>query len=397
MSWLDRIQNTTLTIITGDGKEYTPIWMEAKKNIKYNVAGFDFIDIEGSYVERKQTSGAQYPMLLYFQGEKHIEILNNFELSANDPRPWTIRHPLYDDLTVQPLGLEIDNSQQNVSKISGVVWETISNIYPQESISAESKIINQKAEIDTQLASNFEAEIQTPSSVYITRTKKMIGFIEKNYSSLSTETSNLFDLVREASGAAQNITAYPLRYIQKTQNLINFPFAIADTIENKILAIRSGLSDLKSIFIRDDSTDDDYIIYEANANTMITQSFVSAINSTVTNYKSRSDVVRTIDALTITYDELIESYDNIGWDQNSDTALMLDNLFNEAIASLYEIAFNAKQERSIILNYDSNAILLAHKYYGPGDDNLNLFIENNNIQLNEMLQINSGRRIVWYV
>ena len=64
---------------------------------------------------------------------------------------------------------------------------------------------------------------------------------------------------------------------------------------------------------------------------------------------------------------------------------------------LFEVAFNAKQERIINLPKDGNPINLAHQYYGPGDENLDNFILNNTIELKEMLQIKKGREIKYYV
>jgi hypothetical protein len=66
---------------------------------------------------------------------------------------------------------------------------------------------------------------------------------------------------------------------------------------------------------------------------------------------------------------------------------------------LYRIAFEAKQEREYILDEDSNIILLTHKFYemDSEDRNINNFIETNNIGLNEILNIQKGRKIVYYV
>ena len=97
MSWLEKVENK-LTITCGDGKEYTPNYLAAQKAVEYNIAEFDFPNIEGTYISRKAPRGRKFPLELYFQGEDHLDVADAFELSARDPRPWKLSHPYYDEL-----------------------------------------------------------------------------------------------------------------------------------------------------------------------------------------------------------------------------------------------------------------------------------------------------------
>ena len=89
MNWQDRLKNIQLIVITGDGKEYRPLWQNAVKNIKFNTEGFDFVGVEGTFVERKKGSGNQYPFVFYFQGDDKSETIykwcRNFNRSKSDP------------------------------------------------------------------------------------------------------------------------------------------------------------------------------------------------------------------------------------------------------------------------------------------------------------------------
>ena len=77
----------------------------------------------------------------------------------------------------------------------------------------------------------------------------------------------------------------------------------------------------------------------------------------------------------------------------------LNALLNYTVANLFVIAMDAKQERSIILEEDSNWIVLAHRFYGlkQDDSTIEELIKNNNAGLNEMLQVRKNRKIVYYV
>ena len=102
MSWQERL-NTEFTITTGDGKTFYPDWKVAEKNIEFNSTKYDFINVAGSLVVRKEPQGANYPLVFYFQGENCIDIANEFEESARDKRIWTIEHPFYGVIEGQPI------------------------------------------------------------------------------------------------------------------------------------------------------------------------------------------------------------------------------------------------------------------------------------------------------
>ena len=92
MSWLDQIKND-LTIVTGDGKRYTPLHINAVKEKEYNTVEFNFPGVSGSLVSRRLPKGRRYALELYFQGEDNTTIADAFETSADDPRPWTPQPP----------------------------------------------------------------------------------------------------------------------------------------------------------------------------------------------------------------------------------------------------------------------------------------------------------------
>ena len=97
------------------------------------------------------------------------------------------------------------------------------------------------------------------------------------------------------------------------------------------------------------------------------------------------------------YDDLITYYDSFPYNQNDENALSLDNIVNSALGNLFDIAFDAKQERTFLVEKDNNIVTLSHEFYGPGDDNLDLFVLQNSIGLDEYLGLKKGRKIIYYV
>jgi hypothetical protein len=84
---------------------------------------------------------------------------------------------------------------------------------------------------------------------------------------------------------------------------------------------------------------------------------------------------------------------------DDDVNRLLDDAMVVAQGNLFDFAFNAKQERVLQIEADSNPISLAHRFYGldEEDENLSFFIDTNALSLDELIQIKAGRRVVYYV
>lgn len=400
MSWLNRINNIELEIITGDGKSYKPLWKNAVKNISYNTEAFEFIGINGTYVERSEQKGNQFPILLYFQGEDCIDKTEAFEISSRDKRPWNLIHPYYGELLVQPLELTIDNSEHNISKITGTLWETIEQKYPNDSVNSAKEIEIKKSEIDLESQAVFVDNMETPEPEFVESAKDSISNTGNNYNVLVQSESDaalLKDKIRLASSAAQEVISSTTRYISQANDLINFPFEIEQNINQKVDQMINTFNDFANIFLGDDTNNQRQIAYEAQSTMLLSSLSQNLINTDENDYDTRSSVVSIIKNLSNSYNAFLENLDNLGYVQDKNLSRELDYIINFTLSTLSEIAFNSKQERNYILDKDSNVVVLAHRFYGRGDDNLNLFIKQNDITLNEYIGLKKGRNIVYFV
>jgi len=97
------------------------------------------------------------------------------------------------------------------------------------------------------------------------------------------------------------------------------------------------------------------------------------------------------------YNSTLNNFDSTGYVQDSSLAFNLDLMVNLSLSGLYEIAFNSRQERKVLIDKNENIITLAYKYYGAGDELLQTFIQQNNISLDEYLVLKKGREIIYYV
>ena len=81
----------------------------------------------------------------------------------------------------------------------------------------------------------------------------------------------------------------------------------------------------------------------------------------------------------------------------ADSIITLSGLISYTLSNLYIIALNSETEKSIIVEKDTNALLLTHRFYGlSNDENLNKLFSNNNWGLNHILQIKKGTKVIYY-
>lgn len=406
MSWIDRVQNN-LVITTGDGKQYNPNWIVATKAKEYNIAEFNFPEISGTLVKRGTPKGKRYPLEFYFQGEDHIEIANAFEISADDKRPWTISHPYYDRIVCHPISLTFDNNRYNVSKIVCEVLETIDDKNPKTTVDPQEDALIKKANLDETIAATFEADV-IPDTDDI---NQMIDVNEEVYGEgkkfvlNDLDFQNYFNAFNEANSAILNGTDDAFQAMNKLQAVINAPFQFVDTVKNRIAILKSQFNKLKNSIVNL-LTKPSKKIYEAtNASLVSSLALSSMVNI---DYDNAGDVLDVIDDILDNYNDYISRIDSLQSINNGNedsylpdfnVQVQLNDLIVFVVNNLLDVALNSRQERRIFIEDDTNAIILAHRFIGLdiNDDNLNKFINDNQIGLNELLQIKKGREIVYYV
>lgn len=395
MSWKDKLENIELKITTGDGKVWKPLWRNTSREVEYNVDGFEAINIEGTYVNRKKKKGDKYPILWYFKGKNCIDDANAFEKSARDPRPWTYQHPFHGILKVQPTKLKFDYTGNNVVKITGVLWETISHKYPQSLIVPKNVVEVRAARAEITIKEIFINEVGTPTTDNL---KKSISFtnmlynILKKITHIQSEIAEVKQAFNMASNAAQSIIEDVTTYTDDIIDLINYPFIISQDVRFKIDNMVESIRELANIFL---SNDKNILFYESHTAATFNTLARTAADA---EYSNLDEITYAIDQISMIYDEVRANFDSISdFEPNPEIAANVDFLVNSTIANLYDMTSNARQKRTVILPFDDNMITLAHKYYGRGDDKLNDFIAQNNIGYDEYLQIKRGREIVYFV
>lgn len=406
MSWIDKIQ-TDLIITTGDGKQYKPLWMPAAKSVQYNIAEFDFPEVTGTLVKRGKAKGRKFEMEIYFQGDDYLEVSNAFELSANDQRPWVILHPYYGSITVHPSGLNFDNSRYNSAKITGELLETITEDNPKTIIDPVDNIKLEKENLDEKFVDAFDITPSTTDINILTAQNNKIYTLGSKISSVAEESEAFFNLFNTANAAVLNATALPLDAIRAVHALINAPSLFTANVKSRTAMLSSLFNSLSEEV--DNITDrSEKKIYENSGGVLLSAQAIAAITPIEGDYKNMNSVLAVIETLIDDYNQYLTDLDSLQTENggepesyipDSDSIILLGSLVNLAVSNLFKIALNSRKERSIILEEDSNWVILTHRFYGldTHDNNLVELMENNEVGLNEILQVRKGRKIIYYI
>ena len=403
MSWVDDIKGS-IEITTGDGVVYSPLYRIKTKTVDYNISEFDFPNVDGTLVKKSMPRGSRHNFEFIFQGSDHLEVSENFEISSKDQRPWKIYNPIYGNLVVQPISLTFDSSGLNTTIITGEFIETITDELPRITVDSKVKIANDYLTTKENLSESFNISANASDSAVVSNNNSSVYALGADSVKSGPQANEYFQLFTKANTAISNFAFNASLVAQYTVDLYSYPSLFLDTVKNRL---RLLLNQFEAIVNVTDNLNEKYI-YQMSGAGIIIGMVNSTINPIDGDYTSKNEVLAIINTILDTYNSYIETIDTMQSSTGSeldsfipdyDNLNNLSNLINYATANLFNISLGAKQERTVILEKDSNIILLAHRFYGleVDDSTIDKFIDENNIGISELLGLSKGRKVVYYV
>ena len=404
MAWKDNLENIKFTIKTGDGSVYYPLWRDSTKSTKLNFAKYDFINVKGSFIDRKESESGSFPLNFYFTGDDNLDQAKAFENSAKDKRLWTVTHPFYGTLSGHPTNIERNDNSFGNTEINVLFWESIADDYPQDTDSIPDEVNERVNQINSIGIQNYvsKAKPQTgdindlKSSIEISAARFEPDSINFNeYTALKNKSlGNLNLLVQETEVA-----------ISSAQLVLSEPANFERNIRSKIDSIKEAYAEIKNT-INPENRQSKYY-FESQSATLLGNFAKSAVNPLPDDYIVRSDIESVNSELLFLYNDYLITIDgnqvpieNTSDEYSPDIGLQsaLIDLIAYTGQALFIISFDARQERSIILDKDSNLIVLTHRFLGlASDENLQTFKRINKIGLSETYRIKKGRLITYYI
>lgn len=403
MSWIERLENIRFTITTGDGKVFTPLWRNGEKSKEFNISKYDFINLEGSFVDRKKPQSNVYPLVFYFQGEDNIEQADAFEDSADDNRLWTVEHPFYGVIKGQPTNLKRNDSSYNVTEVTVEFWESIDGEFPESEVSIDDEV-RAKVNSVNELSSAFLAENSTPDTADINLVKDTVVLTGSKFSPDAENFNDFQNTITKAFKNSDKLVTDTKAAFDDVQNVINAPAEFNTSVLSKINSyveayevLKNSVSNLFSKYN-----------FESQGASLLSGMALAAVSPLEDDYVTRGDIETVNNIVLDLYEDYLQTLDanqvdiydiENTWNPTIQIQQPLVDLIFFTSKSLFLLSFNARQERTVELTEDSNLIILTHKYIGldSEDRNLEIFKRINNIKNDELYKVPEGRTITYFV
>ncbi|MBB6236483.1 hypothetical protein HDC90_001095 [Pedobacter sp. AK013] len=408
MGWKDRLENTEFTITTGDGKVYKPLYQHGEVNVDYNVSVFDFISLKGSFIDRKEVKARSFPLIFWFQGDDNIDQAETFSASANDPRAWTVRHPLYGDITGQPLSLKKSDVNLNVTEINVDFWETITTDTLKKMPSVSSNVLKVKYKLAQISAVDYASKVNLKAAD-VSMVKENATKLDLKIGSIITSDAYAdYQLKKNAMFAdIDKMAENPSAAIQSINDVISVPAELSVGISSRVNLLKSLFEDAKTIFSAKNSRNNK-AYFEATGAAVLSAFALALVSPIAGDYVTRKQVLYASDSLTSMYNNYVSVIDaayidntdvSNSYSASAQTQINVNDLVFTTVANLGQIAFSAKQERTVYLESDSNLIVQTHKYMGldSEDKNIETFRTINAIKNKSLFLLKKGRAITYLV
>lgn len=408
MSWVERVKNR-IVIVTGDGQTYEPDYIDAQYVQGFNVSEFEFRNVQGTLVKREQPKGRKFQLVILFQGDDHLDVGEQFRQSAFDKRVWRITHPKYDDLIVHPQTLRFDDTDENVTRITGTILETILEVFPAVTENPVDEIQANKTDLDEQTAESYESELAPDplDSNDANQINDELDRVESNTQQIidsDEQAAELINLINTARTSVTNGIGSATGFIRDVQTAVNYPFQVEASVQDRINVLIETFEALPFMGVPKNQKK----YYETSGSAAISSACVSTVNQLDEfTYMTREDVSNILTSILNVYNDYITNLDEIqtetatepdSYTPDEESVRQLQDLVNFTVSRLFEVALGARQELILIVSAETDPIQLTHKIYGLDneDQNLQTLIENNNIGISELLRVPKDREIRYY-
>ena len=286
--------------------------MEGRKRTKaYNTAAYNFIGVAGTLVDRKLPEGYQYDIDIIFQGENHIDVSRAFQVSADDPRFWTISHPYWGEINVQPVSIEEDKSILNITLFRVRVWETVASIYPVQKQLSNDRVTELRDAVNDAAAESFAAQIPVINTALKNTMVSATVIIDNTASKSIQESLSFAEFKKKVATAKRTIndsTQASIDTFRAVIDLINYPVEVVESVNDRI-NILTELSEKLSAILLPDSNKDNLILYESLVSGIVACVAIAGMTPGESDYQIRSEVVEAVDNLRSEYETYLQNLD----------------------------------------------------------------------------------------
>lgn len=410
MAWQDRIRSGKYQAPSGAVIDFE--FTDVRQEINKKTSAFTFSNVAGAFVQDKGRGATTFPLRVFISGSDYDLQAKKFVDLLSEAGAGKLTHPLYGLRTVVPTQIRqrddlVTGGSQAIFDVPFI--ETLTELFPRGLVDRKADSLASIAEFNSDSPAAFAGALELETSSETANFKSFISTTTDAINTVLGPLAGLNDEVkREFDAAIQGLTTGldvlvddPIQLAQEINNTIRIPIAATNSLQNAFTTFGRFLAGQQQTTpITVDSTGLNEYVSRRLTNYSSQASLVQfTVNEAA--YRSRQDAIAGANSLD---DELTAL---VTWDDTERAALgMLDTgkiyqPIQEATAlergRLVSETFDLPLERRFFTDRTRNIIEMAVDLYGDAsDETVNLLIETNGFVGPDLLQIFSGREVVFF-
>lgn len=415
MAWQDDLREAAYTPPSGGRLRFT--YENVSKSVTKKTSAFNFPDAEGTFVQDLGRTGRRYPLRMFFWGDNYISEVEAFESALLEIGIGELEHPVYGTIKVIPFG-EIKRrddlkTDANQAILEVIFWETIDLLFPTGQTDPGDSVLTALDDFNAALAEQTEGLLDTDlTSELITFKNRFLVVLDVTQSALQTvadtqdDVRQLFNTIFDSINSGIDVlVSEPLTLIFQTAILIQTPARALANIQARLDAYANLATNLITgdDAVREPGLGPDnanaFITDNVFASTAVTGTVLSAINN---EFATKPEALAAAEAILDLLDQVAAWQDDNfqAFPDLIDTGeayQQLEKVVALTAGFLVEISFTLKQERRLILSRPRSIIDLVFELYGEVDEQLDFFINSNNLTGSEIIELPKDKEIVYFV
>jgi len=420
MAWNDRIREAAYT--SPSGTRFVFDYENVSSTINKKTTGFEFPDVDGTYVQDLGHSGRRYPLRMIFWGDDYDLEAKAFEDALLEKGVGFLEHPIYEPINAVPFGSitrrDDLKTAANQAILEVTFWETTGLVYPTLQVDPASLVAQSIEEYNVATAEQFDDLTDLDSAVEIATFREQFKvFLDGTKSNLKDiaetqeDVNDQFNAISDSiSSNLETFIGGPLTTAFQTTLMIQAPARAIARIGARLEAygnlVKALIGGEPAEFGNDSKNLNEFLTRDLYASTYVTGSIISVINN---EFETKPEAITAAEEILSQFDEVV-AWRDINFRSLSDTSPATVEVIDtgesyqklqEAVAItagfLVDISFSLKQESRIILDRPRSIIELTAELYGVVDEKLDFLINSNELTGSEILELPKGREIVYYV
>jgi prophage DNA circulation protein len=406
MSWQDRIIEGAFN--SPSGERLTFKWEDFKKSFTKKGTAFTFPDAPGTFVQDFGRTSDKLPIRAFFTGPNCDLEAEAFEDLVSEQGIGRLEHPMHGIKDVVVIG-EVNRRDDLKTAANQVIlelvfWETVGLIYPSSEVDPSStalSILNQfNLEAAEEFADGSPLDDVSTAAAFVNTYNSFLDNVNSKLGAVASFTDgvkNQFDSINNSiNQGITTLVGTPLLLASQTLQLIQAPARAVALIGDRLEAYKDLLG-----FIIDGGNSDSVATFRGGnlvASAAVSSMALSAINN---DFNTKAEALEAAQFMVEQMEALNEWQEQgfVATDQIDvgESYQQLQQLIALTAGFLVEISFSLKQERRLILDRSRTIVDLVAELYGSIDDQLDFFINSNDLSGSEILELPAGKEVLYYV